>query len=259
MAKRTTNYRYERPENRRWYCRFYTWEQAVDYLSTGRNKNLRPMYHMNLHVRRIEPDNPDSSIGIGYYNPWSLRNGITMQQLDVVIYHKNGTVTVTNNTYWSSARNVAIAYANLVGYLKRNGVLKLRQDTDLPKKAYARPCTKCKGMQTHMFRSPMTGEIITQRCPDCFDGYRRTKEGWYSTSIPNINRLIRLYSGNTTYINFLPASFDVDLSTGRLVSIESGGFLSVTDYRQDEEKAESNTWAEMAKRVKKGVINVRDL
>jgi len=259
MARKATNYRYERPENRRWYCRFYTWEQAVDYLSTGRNKNLRPMYHMSLHVRRIEPDNPDSSIGIGYYNSWSLRNGITLDQLDVVIYHKNGTATVTNNTYWSSARNVALAYANLVAYSKRQGVLKLRQDTDLPKKAYTRPCGTCMGMKTHMYRSFGTGEVVTEKCPDCIDGYKRTKEGWFATSIPNINRLIRMYSGNTTYINFMPASFDIDISTGRLISVEEGGRVEITDYREDHHKAESNTWAEMAKRVKEGVIDVRDL
>ena len=234
----------------KWYARVHNWEQAAEWLSKGRDKNRRPLYHMSLHVKRLDPSDPNSSISIGYYNTWRGNNA---EFWDVVVYHKDNTATVTNNVTWASARRAAAYYANLTDLYRRKGQLWLRQDNDKPKKAYARPCSKCHGMMTYIYLDDY-GDVQKIKCSDCVDGKKRSKQGYFATKIP-VQRIVMSFNETRYWSNELSAAFRVDINTGFIIGLESNSiWTEIRDLRQEENIKEKPIWTLINELKKEGKI-----
>lgn len=237
----------------KWYAKVHNWEQAAEWLSKGRDKNRRPLYHMSLHVKRLDPSDPNSSIAVGYYNTWKARLGETPEFWDVVVYHKDNTATVTHNSQWASARRASCYYANLTGLYRRNGELWLRQDNDKPKKAYTRPCSKCHGMMTNMYMDDL-GVVQKVRCGECTDGQKRSKQGYFATKIPQ-QRITLKCDDNRYYASEYPAAFRVDTNTGFLIGFESNGiWTEIKDVRSKQSIEDKPIWVLLNEWKKEGKL-----
>lgn len=170
--------------------RVRNWDSAVDYLKGGRHKHYRPLYEGSLHLWKIDPDNPDTDIAIGWYK-WNSESPI-------LIYHKDGTATIPGNTMWASARRWTCHYGNVMGFYYRAGKFKIQQPDDPISKRRKRRCRECLGYKQVIYTCE--GELRGNRwgacddvshtfgdthtavyeCNRCIDGYLSPREAYQS-------------------------------------------------------------------------------
>ena len=138
------------------------WDSAVSYLGRGRHKHYRPLYEGSMHVWKVNPDDPDTDIAVGWYK-WN-------KESPILLYHKDGTATLTGFAMWSSARRWAAEYLNLMAFYYRAGKFKIQQPDDPIKKSRKRRCRYCLGYKQIIYTC--TGEMRNARgyrLQDCFD------------------------------------------------------------------------------------------
>lgn len=167
----------------RWYARVHSWNEANDWLNGGRSKDLRPLYHAGLFIRRITPGDDDGPIGVGWYPKWARENrDLTTRTL--IVYYKQGHALIPGYLMHSpSGRRAAMYYGNLLDMYKRRSKIFIRQDTDPVKKRKRRPCKRCKGMRQWVYRDDY-GETVIERCTWCTDGYTGARESYESFEWP---------------------------------------------------------------------------
>lgn len=117
-----------------------TYDEAVDWLKGGRNKNDRPLYTVGLRLKKL---NANGDIGV--VAPWLVYYQPT---LPLVTFHPNGQVTITaeNGLLRSqSVRRIIKWFASLTDvYQKNYNHYILTQDFDR-KPQKIQTCRKCKG------------------------------------------------------------------------------------------------------------------
>jgi hypothetical protein len=163
-------------------ARVHTYEEAVDYLSRGRNKDMRPLYHMGLFIKRLEPGNESSNIAIGYFNTYN-RTPERYRAMTMVIFREDGLVELPGWNTWSGARRAMVSYSNLMGMRYSRGNIKLRQPHDTVKKRSRRPCKVCHGMTT-WFEREDSGNLKESKCHQCIDGWSVSRDSIISDTWP---------------------------------------------------------------------------
>jgi hypothetical protein len=129
-----------------------------------------------MHVWKVNPDDPDTDVAVGWYK-WN-------KEAPILLYHKDGTATLTGFAMWASARRWAVEYLNLMGFYYRAGKFKIQQPDDPIKKKRIRRCKYCLGYKQII--STCQGEIRNDRgysLDDCFDP-SHTLGGTHPVTIP---------------------------------------------------------------------------
>lgn len=172
--------------------RVRNWDSAVDYLERGRHKHVRPLYEGSLHLWKVDPDDPDTDIAIGWYK-WN-------KEAPILIYHKDGTATLPGIAMWASARRWSAYYGNIMGFYYRAGKFKIQQPDDPISKKRKRRCRNCLGYQQIIYTcdgetrygryyggqcsDPMHiyGEThpAVVKCRECIDGYLSPRDAYQS-------------------------------------------------------------------------------
>jgi len=210
-------------------ARVRNWDSAVDYLERGRHKHVRPLYEGSLHLWKIDPDNPDTDIAIGWYK-WN-------KEAPILIYHKDGTATLPGKAMWASARRWTSNYANIMGFYYRAGKFKIQQPDDPIATRRKRRCRECLGYQQIIYTctgesrrvgwswtecaDPMHiyGETHTAvvPCKSCVNGYLSPREAYKSfTWEPRGNRT---HPAHGYVIPRFPA-LRFDMESRKIIAIE---------------------------------------
>lgn len=198
----------------------HNWITANDWLNGGRNKNLRPLYHAGLFVRRLIEDDPRSPIGVGWYYKQVRDDERRLNQLTILIYNVDGTATLLGTNLYPSARRAMMEYAGVIGTHKRKGKLYFRQVTDEVISKRRTPCKRCQGMRTYIYRDD-NDNLITENCFACYDGYNKSTTAYKSFVWPTqtINASVHWNPDPYKYEAYVPLL--VDPSTGIILGVGS--------------------------------------
>lgn len=94
----------------------WTWQEASDFLASGRKKHERPLYDRGLRIWKTNKWDKDSDIAIGWrsFQPF-------------VIYHKDGSTTIQAEKPLSHSWNPLFGYSTRLTIVRYSGIKDLYQ------------------------------------------------------------------------------------------------------------------------------------
>jgi hypothetical protein len=190
---------------------------------------VRPLYEGSLHLWKVEPENPDTDIAIGWYK-WN-------KECPVLIYHKDGTATIPGKAMWASARRWASHYGNIMGFYYRAGKFKIQQPDDPIAPKRKRRCRECLGYKQFIYTC--TGDVrggryswgtctdpvhaygdthtTTMACNWCVDGFLSPREAYKSFTWEPIGHVTHPVHG---YVQPRFPALRFDMESRKIIAIE---------------------------------------
>ena len=175
----------------RWQTRFHTWEEAMEWIKGGRKKTHRPLYHKGLSLRISQPDDPDSTIQLGWQRYYTDEHSESQKSNATLLVIGKNNLAVAPGSGWLwgwGSRDALTMYANLVSMYQQNYKLRIRQHTDVLIKGTAKPCPSCRGMKSWISRDEF-GAITEDICRRCYgEGFLTTSNSYKPMTWPYVEQ-----------------------------------------------------------------------